>query len=212
MPGFRQQLETLERWRRFPGLERLDSGVGLTFDDGPDPDSTPLVLDALGDARATFFMVGEQVEEHPELAREVLDRGHAVGLHGYRHVEHDELADPSADLAAASSALEAATGHVSTLYRPPYGRFSEASYAACLERGLRPVYWSGWGSDWEPIPAARIADLATRDLEAGTIVLLHDSPRYAYRSSARPTAEALPTILGAAAERGLGVVAVGGGA
>jgi peptidoglycan/xylan/chitin deacetylase (PgdA/CDA1 family) len=193
-------------------LERLDSGVGLTFDDGPDPDSTPLVLDALGDARATFFMVGEQVEEHPELAREVLDRGHAVGLHGYRHVEHDELADPSADLAAASSALEAATGHVSTLYRPPYGRFSEASYAACLERGLRPVYWSGWGSDWEPIPAARIADLATRDLEAGTIVLLHDSPRYAYRSSARPTAEALPTILGAAAERGLGVVAVGGGA
>jgi peptidoglycan-N-acetylglucosamine deacetylase len=209
MPSFRQQLETLERWRRFPGLERLEAGVALTFDDGPDPDSTPAVLHALGDARATFFMVGEQVEAHPELAREVLERGHAVGLHGYRHVEQDELADPAADLAAAASAVAAATGHVATLYRPPYGRFSETSYAACLERGLRPVYWSGWGMDWEPIPAERIADLATRDLDAGTIVLLHDSPRYAYRSSARPTAEALPTILGAAAERGLGVVPLG---
>jgi hypothetical protein len=74
------------------------------------------------------------------------------------------------------------------------------------------VYWSGWGSDWEPIPAARIADLATRDLEPGTIVLLHDSPRYAYRPSARPTAEALPAILATAAERGLGAVALEGGA
>jgi peptidoglycan/xylan/chitin deacetylase (PgdA/CDA1 family) len=212
MPGFRQQLDTLERWRRFPGLERLDFGVALTFDDGPDPDSTPLVLDALGDAHATFFMVGEQVEAHPELAREVLDRGHAVGLHGYRHVEHDELADPATDLAAAASALAAATGRVATLYRPPYGRFSSGSYEACLERGLRPVYWSGWGSDWEPIPAGRIADLATRDLDPGTIVLLHDSPRYAYRGSARATAEALPTILAAAAERGLGFVGLAGGA
>jgi peptidoglycan/xylan/chitin deacetylase (PgdA/CDA1 family) len=206
MPGFRQQLETLERWRRFPGLERVESGVALTFDDGPDPDSTPLVLDALGNARATFFMVGEQVEEHPELAREVLDRGHAVGLHGYRHVEHDELGDPGADLDAAAAALEVATGRAATLYRPPYGRFSAASYEACLERGLRPVYWSGWGSDWEPIPAERIADLATRDLDRGTIVLLHDSPRYAYRPSARPTAEALPAILAAARERELAPV------
>ena len=90
-----------------------------------------------------------------------------------------------------------------TLFRPPYGRFSAASHAACLGAGLTPVYWSGWGCDWEPVPAERIADLVVRDLMPGTIVLLHDSPRYAYRDSAEPTVAALALILAAARERGL---------
>jgi peptidoglycan/xylan/chitin deacetylase (PgdA/CDA1 family) len=94
------------------------------------------------------------------------------------------------------------------LYRPPYGRFSEASYAECLRRRLAPVYWSGWGADWEPVPAARIADLAVRDLAPGAIVLLHDSARYAHREGAAPTAQALPQILAAARERGLEPVAL----
>jgi peptidoglycan/xylan/chitin deacetylase (PgdA/CDA1 family) len=205
MPGFRQQLDTLERWRRLPALERLEGGVALTFDDGPDPDATPAVLDALDewDALATFFLVGEQVEAHPQLAREIAARGHAVGLHGHRHTEHDGLADAAADFEAVAAAVARAAGTEATLYRPPYGRFSAASYEECLRRALTPVYWSGWGCDWEPIPAARIADLAIRDLEPGAILLLHDSPRYAYRDSAAPTAEALGAILGAARERGL---------
>jgi peptidoglycan-N-acetylglucosamine deacetylase len=213
MPSFGQQLDTLERWRRFPALERLDppdSRIGLTFDDGPDPDCTPAVLDALdaAGARATFFMVGEQVEAHPELAREVTARGHAVGLHGHRHVEHDELSDPAADLEAVRTLVEREARAQTSLYRPPYGRFSEASYAECTRRGLTAVYWSGWGSDWERIAAARIAELAIRDLEPGVILLLHDSARYASRESARPTAEALPEILAAAVERGLSAVPV----
>jgi peptidoglycan/xylan/chitin deacetylase (PgdA/CDA1 family) len=205
MPGFRQQLDTLERWRRLPALERLEAGVALTFDDGPDPDSTPAVLDVLDEwgALATFFLVGEQVDAHPQLAREIAGRGHAVGLHGHRHTEHDGLADAAADFEAVAAAVAGAAGTEATLYRPPYGRFSAASYEECLRRALTPVYWSGWGCDWEPIPAARIADLAIRDLEPGAILLLHDSPRYAYRDSAAPTAEALTAILGAARERGL---------
>lgn len=212
MPSFRQQLETTERWRRFPALERLEgTALALTFDDGPDPDATPAVLDALGaaGAPATFFLVGEQVEAHPHLAAEVAARGHVVGLHGYRHVEHDELSDPLADLERGAAALAAATGERPALFRPPYGRFSAASYAACRELGLFPVYWSGWGCDWEPIPAERIADLVIRDLVAGTIVLLHDSARYAYRESALPTAEALPAVLEAVTAAGLELVSVG---
>jgi len=211
MPGFRQQLDMLERWRRFPATERLepaDSRAALTFDDGPDPDATPAVLDALAgaDATATFFLVGEQAEAHPSLAREIARRGHAVGLHGHRHLEHDELDDPGLDFARGAAAVEAATGTAPMMYRPPYGRFGEASYRECLRLGLRPVYWSGWGCDWEPIPAGRIVDLATRDLVAGAIVLLHDSPRYAYRDSAMPTAEALPEVLAAADALGLELV------
>jgi peptidoglycan-N-acetylglucosamine deacetylase len=214
VPSFRQQLETTERWRRFPALERLEgAGVALTFDDGPDPDATPAVLEALraAGAPATFFLVGEQVEAHPELAAEVAAGGHVVGLHGYRHVEHDELADPRADLERGAAALAAATGRRPALFRPPYGRFSAASYAACRELGLSPVYWSGWGCDWEPIPAARIADLVIRDIAPAAIVLLHDSARYAYRESALPTAEALPAVVEATAAAGLELVSLGSG-
>jgi peptidoglycan/xylan/chitin deacetylase (PgdA/CDA1 family) len=203
VPSHRQLVETLERWRRFPGRERLEPGEGriaLTFDDGPDPDATPAVLDALdaAAAKATFFLVGEQVHAHPELALEVAERGHAIGVHGWRHVEHDQLPDPNGDFSGVLAVVGGAA-----LARPPYGRFSEASYAACLGLGLEPVYWSAWGGDWEPVPAERIADLVVRDLVPGAIVLLHDSARYAYRDSARPTAEALPAILAAARERGL---------
>jgi peptidoglycan/xylan/chitin deacetylase (PgdA/CDA1 family) len=212
VPSFRQQLETAERWRLFPGRERLEgAAVALTFDDGPDPDATPAVLERLeaASATATFFLVGEQVQAHPELAAEVAARGHAVGLHGFSHVEHDELPDPRADLERGAATLAEATGRSPALCRPPYGRFSAASYAACLELGLSPVYWSGWGSDWEPIPAARIADLVIRDIAPGVIVLLHDSARYAYRESARPTAEALPAVLQAIARAGLELASVG---
>jgi peptidoglycan-N-acetylglucosamine deacetylase len=206
VPSSQQHLDTLERWRRFPALERVEGGVALTFDDGPDPDATPAVLDALAAAavRAVFFLVGEQVEAHPDLAKQVAEAGHAVALHGFRHVEHDELGDAvEGDLERGAAAIEAATGVKPRLFRPPYGRFSERSYAAVTGLGLTPVYWSAWGSDWEPIPAERIAETVIRDLAPGAIVLLHDSPRYASRPSAGPTAEALSAILAAMSARRL---------
>ena len=209
MPGYGQLLETVERWRRFPGRERLRGECfALTFDDGPDPDATPAVLDAL-EVPATFFVVGEQLLLHNELGKEIVDRGHAVGLHGFAHIEHDTLIDPRDDLRRGLDAVEAACGVRPALFRPPYGRFSETSYTACTELGLEPVYWSSWAMDWEPLPPARLVDLVTRDLEAGAIVLLHDSPRYAERSSAKPTAEAVPAIVEAARERELRPVTLG---
>jgi peptidoglycan/xylan/chitin deacetylase (PgdA/CDA1 family) len=207
MPSFRELRETVELWEQFPGLERGEAGggtVALTFDDGPDPDATPAVLDALDaiGVHATFFMLGEQLMQHQDIGREVVRRGHEVALHGFGHDEHSELSPQQArdDLARGLGALEASTGRHPHFYRPPYGRFSEHSFKACSWLGMRPVYWSGWGMDWEPIPAARIADLASRDLTAGGVVLLHDSARYADRESALPTAEALAPL----AERALG--------
>jgi peptidoglycan-N-acetylglucosamine deacetylase len=210
VPGFGQLADTLERWRRFPGRERVDAGVALTFDDGPDPDATPAVLEILEreEARATFFLVGEQLLVHHELGRAVAAAGHDVALHGFRHVEHEELEDPREDLLRGLDAIESATGVRPRLCRPPYGRFSEASFAACTALELEPVYWSAWGMDWEPLPPDRIAELATRDLDEGAIVLLHDSPRYAPRPSAAPTAEALAEILAAMRERGLAPTAL----
>jgi peptidoglycan/xylan/chitin deacetylase (PgdA/CDA1 family) len=206
----------LERWRRLPGLERAGeagSRAALTFDDGPDPDSTPAVLDALDEAavKATFFVVGEQLMRHHAIARDALARGHEVELHGFEHRPHDELSPQQArdDLARGLGALEASTGVRAGRYRPPYGLFSEASHAACADLDLEPVYWSGWGMDWEPIPGERIADLAGRDLGPGAVVLLHDSPRYSSRPSALPTAEAVPLIAAAAKAAGLELAPLG---
>jgi peptidoglycan-N-acetylglucosamine deacetylase len=212
VPSFLEYRETLERWARLPALENGAEAprAALTFDDGPDPDSTPAVLDALeaAGARATFFVIGEQLMRHHAVAREALERGHQVELHGFEHRPHDELSPQQArdDLARGLGALEASTGVRARWYRPPYGLFSDASYAACEPLGLRPVYWSGWAMDWEAIEAERIAELVRRDLVPGAIVLLHDSARYATRDSAAETARALPLIAAAAREAGLELV------
>jgi len=216
MPSFREFRETEELWRRFPGRERAEGGGGralLTFDDGPDEDSTPAVLDALDEigARATFFMLGEQLMRHQAVGREAVARGHEVALHGFAHESHERLTPQQArdDLARGLGAVEAATGRRPRFYRPPYGRFSEASFDACQKLELEPVYWSAWGMDWEPIPAVRIAELSGRDLADGVILLLHDSPRYGDRDSALPTADALASLAERAADAGLKLAALG---
>jgi peptidoglycan/xylan/chitin deacetylase (PgdA/CDA1 family) len=212
LPGFGQQLETLERWRRFPGRERVQTDArvdALTFDDGPDADATPAVLDALdaAGARATFFLVGEQIEAYPDIARDVIARGHEVAVHGMRHPAHPTLSDDEArDEVLRGHEAVAALGVQPRFYRPPYGRFAEGSYEACPELGLEPVYWSAWGTDWETIDAQRITDVVGPDLAPGAIVLLHDSPHYAHRPSAAPTVEAIPLIAGRAHELGLSLV------
>jgi peptidoglycan/xylan/chitin deacetylase (PgdA/CDA1 family) len=199
MPSFQEHREMLLLWAELPGLERVDHGVALTFDDGPDPDATPAVLDALEAAsiHATFFLVGEQVEAHPRLAQEITQRGHEIQAHCYDHTDHERVADPARDLWQTLEAIFKATGVAPTHQRPPYGRFTPASHAACLQAGLQPVYWSAWGEDWEDIAPDRIADFVTRDLSEGAVVLLHDSPRYGYRPSAQPTAAAIPLITAA---------------
>jgi peptidoglycan/xylan/chitin deacetylase (PgdA/CDA1 family) len=150
-------------------------------------------------------VVGEQLQRHWALAREARDRGHRLALHGYAHPHHEQLAPAAArdEVARAVGAFEAAVGERATLFRPPYGRFSEASYEACGRLGLTPVYWSAWGLDWEEIGPDRIADLAGRDLSPGMILLLHDSARYAERRSALPTAAALAQIAATATHLGV---------
>jgi peptidoglycan/xylan/chitin deacetylase (PgdA/CDA1 family) len=208
LPGFGDSQDTLERWRQFPGRERVDGErVALTFDDGPDPEGTPAVLDALDSLglKATFFLVGEQVKSAPMLAREVVSRGHEVGLHGGTHVSQRDLPDWKVkdEMAYGLGTLEVATGRRPTRFRPPYGVFSEAGYEACQALKLEPVYWSAWGMDWETISAERIAGLVEGDLQAGAILVLHDSARYGHRPDVTPTVEALPLIASLASERGL---------
>lgn len=180
------------------GIERRVSGPGvlLTFDDGPHPEGTPAVLDALGDVHAAFFLVGEQVERYPELAREVGDAGHEIALHGYRHRNQMRVTPRwlSEDLKRGAAAIEDASNRTPRLYRPPYGIFTPAGLA--LTRRYKRLLWSRWGRDWRGgTTPEQIAALATRDIADGDVILLHDADWYSASGSHHRTAAALPLIL-----------------
>ena len=202
----------LARWfgisRRLPQL----GGVALTFDDGPDPRTTPAVLDLLAEAKATatFFLVGEQVERHAGLAAEIAAAGHEIGVHGFRH--RPALLRPpralEADLDRAEAVIGAATGRKPVLYRPPFGVFSAAALLSVRRRGWTPLLWSRWGREWEPgASPEQVARRATTPLAAGDVVLLHDASYYGVPGFANIAARALPAILEVLARRGLEPVA-----
>jgi peptidoglycan/xylan/chitin deacetylase (PgdA/CDA1 family) len=181
--------------------------VALTFDDGPHPEGTPAVLEALraAGATATFFMVGEQVERYPALAAEVAAAGHDIALHGFRHrnqmrVTPRWLRD---DLARGAEAIAVATGRKPRLYRPPYGIFTPAGLAVA-RREHELLLWSKWGRDWRRRTSPQeIASLATRDLTDGDVILLHDADWYSAPGSHRRTAVAVPLVLQALERAGL---------
>jgi peptidoglycan/xylan/chitin deacetylase (PgdA/CDA1 family) len=184
----------------------------LTFDDGPDlsTQGTGAALDALdaAGAKATFFLVGEQIADSPDLAPEILARGHEIGVHGQRHFRHDRVssAESVADIEAGYAAVAEIAGANPRFYRPPYGKLSAAGAETCRRLGLEVAYWSTWGLDWEPLSGERIAQRVNKDLDDGSIVLLHDSARYAVRPSAGETARAIEAIAKRAAELGLDLV------
>jgi peptidoglycan/xylan/chitin deacetylase (PgdA/CDA1 family) len=155
-------------------------------------------------------VLGEQVRRFEGLARDIVEQGHEVGLHGFLHRPHDRLTEAAVaeDLHQGLEEVAGTTGVRPRRFRPPYGRFSEFSYEQCQQLGLQPVYWSAWGLDWEALDAGRIAELACRDLAEGAIVLLHDSRRFGSRLSCMPTADAVPLICAGAQTKRLRVASL----
>ena len=178
------------------------SAVALTFDDGPHPQATPAVLDVLDQHRvkATFFLVGEQVDLRPALAAEIVARGHEIGIHSYRHRAATWYALHAFrdDLDRAADAIARATGLAPALYRPPRGVFTYSALAEVRRRGWFPVLWAADGRDWRRTATpARISGRIARSLEGGEVVLLHDSDFYSSPGSWKNTLDALPLLLAA---------------
>jgi peptidoglycan/xylan/chitin deacetylase (PgdA/CDA1 family) len=171
----------------------------LTFDDGPDPDGTPAVLEALYrlGASATFFMLGAQVARYPQVAAAVVAAGHEAAVHGFSHRNHLARGpvDVCRDVTRAASLVAAATGTRPTWFRPPYGVLTSASLVAARRTGLRPVLWTAWGRDWEDRSPAQVAVTVRRQLNPGGTVLLHDSDcTTPVAGSWRTTVAALPRV------------------
>lgn len=187
--------------------------VALTFDDGPHPVHTARVLDQLRRAkvRATFFVVGSKVEQHPEIASRIVREGHALGLHSWRHDRI--LAMRTApkiieDLKATQEAIRKVTGQDTVLFRPPVGVTSPRIEEAVRRLGLTVVAWSVRGYDG--LRGARANKVATRiisRIRPGSIIAMHDAPE---RGDHEPASiMALPRVLDAIAERKLDAVTVG---
>jgi len=182
--------------RTLPGA----AGVALTFDDGPHPEGTPAILDILDreQIKATFFVVGEQVERRPGLTAEIAQRGHVVALHCHRHRPQPALRAKTVedDITRGTSAIEHATGQTPGWHRPPYGLYSPAGLDAARRRGLHPILWSKWGKDWRRLTTPqRISARATSQLRPGDVILLHDADFYSSQGSHERTAAALTLIM-----------------
>ncbi len=175
------------------------TGVALTFDDGPHPEGTPAVLEVLArtGARATFFVIGEQVRRRPEMLARTVKAGHAVALHGYRHRLQPRLsaAAVAEDLARGVAAIEDAIGITPAWHRPPFGIYSPAGLRAARAAGLEPLLWSRWGRDWRKwTTSGAIAARATRSVIGGDVILLHDADFYSAHNSHRRTVDAVALI------------------
>ncbi len=179
------------------GEGAAEAAVALTFDDGPDPRTTPVILDRLDQLGlpATFFCLGTQVVSHPDLVAEIRSRGHQVETHGYRH-DHHFLRGPRwvrADLDAAIEAL-GRIGVQPRWFRPPFGQTSGATMFEARRHHLRLVLWSAWGREWHEPDAASVTARVAAGLAPGAIVLLHDADVGAPPGSSRRAAEALGPI------------------
>jgi len=194
---------------------RLDRGdaVAVTFDDGPHPEGTPAVLEALSraGAKATFFLVGEQVERTGSLASEIAAAGHGIAIHGYRHRNQLRLPPGAvdADCARAETVIAEATLTRPSAYRPAYGIFSWPGLVAVRRRGWTPLLWSRWGRDWRRSATPEsIAAGVTSGLGGGDVLLLHDADTYSAPGSHTRTAAAMPRVLEEIERLGLETVAL----
>lgn len=187
---------------------RIDTkSVALTFDDGPGPD-TDAILDTLGERqlRAAFFVVGQQVERHPSIARRIVAEGHEIGNHSLSHPNFlsQSPSDTREQLARTQRIIEDATGVRASIARPPYGVKTPSYFRAARALGLRVVQWSVAGFDWKPLTAERIAAHVLRGAAPGAIVLLHDADSAGTRDR-RATLGSIPIIADGVHARGLSV-------
>jgi peptidoglycan/xylan/chitin deacetylase (PgdA/CDA1 family)/glycosyltransferase involved in cell wall biosynthesis len=187
--------------------------IALTFDDGPNEPYTSRVLQILHEngVRATFFLIGENVESFPRAAREIVRQGHVIGNHSYSH-PFFLVMEPSGyearQIEAAERILEKVTGAHCTLFRPPGGFRTPWLLRVAARHGLTAVGWSEDASDWNHVSSAEIAARIIRNAKPGNIILLHDGLNLKHGVDRSDTIKALPRIITTLKARGYRFVTV----
>lgn len=149
--------------------------VALTFDDGPSPKYTPLLLDGLKErnVQATFFLLGKNVKENQELVQRMQAEGHLLGNHTYNHVQLNKIPETTArqEILKTNNEIYEATGKYPEYMRPPYGAWKK-NMELCVE--MLPVFWDIDTLDWKSQNVDAILKAAGEEPEDGSIILMHD--------------------------------------
>ena len=151
------------------------NAVYLTFDDGPDIETTPWVLDLLRreNVKATFFCVGQNIENNPSLFKDIVNNGHAIGNHTYKH----EKGSNTKKMAYIDSVHKTDTIHPSTLFRPPYGRINIFQVSKLISMGKKIIMWTWNAQDYKKsLEHSQIIDKA-RTIKGRDILLFHNSKK-----------------------------------
>ncbi|MEI8284274.1 MAG: polysaccharide deacetylase family protein, partial [bacterium] len=201
-----------------PTLFRMNAAtpdrITITFDDGPDPEWTPQILDILKERgiKAVFFIVGQEAELYPDLVRRIVAEGHEIGNHSFTHPNLAE--EPASiirlELNATQRLIESLTGLSTTLFRPPYNADSHPSkleelvpIGVAQSLGYMTVLENIDPRDWQDIDKEEILARVKKDRPKGSIILLHDGG-----GDRNATVEALPALLDYLQERGDQVVSL----
>ncbi len=164
--------------RTFIGLPRGSRLMALTYDDGPNDPYTWRMMEVLErhGVKATFFLVGRFVQQKPEIARAIVDAGHAIGSHTWDHPNLIFCSAPEVrrQLEQAQKAIFDATGVEPKLFRPPFGGRRPASLRTMRAFGLEPIQWNVTCYDWKARSADEIVAHAERQIRGGDVILLHD--------------------------------------
>ena len=179
--------------------------IALTFDDGPDPDVTPMVLDILDShqAKASFFVIGDKAAAHPELIREIVKRGHSIENHSQKHSNVFGFFPWTAlrkDIGTAQETIAGITGRSPAFFRSPMGIRNPMLDPVIARLGLRYITWTRRGFDTVAGDPAVVLERLTRNMSAGDILLLHDRRT---RDQRAMVLEVLPALLDRIAAAGL---------
>lgn len=161
--------------------------IALTFDDGPDPESTPLILDELKkfNHKATFFVIGKKAERYPNLIKRIISEGHSIGIHTYEHSYKFPFYNTkriSNELSMCINILNEITGKKPVLFRPPIGIMTPNISKICKELNLTVVGWSIRSYDTLKIAPKIIYNRIQKRIKGGDIILLHDAKERSYNS------------------------------
>jgi peptidoglycan/xylan/chitin deacetylase (PgdA/CDA1 family) len=194
-----------------PARGGLKAGVAITIDDGPDPDVTPQVLEQLDErrARATFFCIGERVLRYPDLAQEIVRRGHAIENHSQRHRHNFSLLGPgamSAEICRGQESISKVTGSTPLFFRAPAGLRNPFLDPILARLGLQLASWTRRGFDTVSADTEAVFRRLARPLQGGDILLLHDGHAARTRSGAPVILQVLPRLLDTLKGEGLSPV------
>ncbi|NQF15101.1 polysaccharide deacetylase family protein [Brevibacillus sp. HB1.3] len=177
LPAFAQQ--TLPSYEPIHRIDTEKKVVALTFDDGPDAIYTPKILEVLHqyNVRATFFVLGSQVDKHPKVMQWIYKAGHEIGNHGYHHFDLNKLTEHEVyeDIKHAERSILKTTGILAQYYRPPYGILTHDVMSAVQSSGYDIIHWSIDPRDWSLARTANvIAKSVKSNVSSGDIILFHD--------------------------------------